>query len=431
LESRWEGHVGPVHALAFAPDGATFASAGQDNEVRIWRLSNSEQTLELPKHRATIKSLRFSPDGSFLAGTGPDNIALWSVAANEYGMGILRGDSGMGHGSAFPDASSLAFVSHVNGQPSIAIVDLRTAREKKQIELPFRPHRWSTLSATGKWFAAVNAADSQLYVVNVPSKRVVARAQPLFLVDFIMSPDERFLAGFDKSHDVGIVELTTGLIRRQLPRHEKSETCLALSSDGRLLACGGMDHSVLLWDLTGRRVNGKEPAVALSPAELQRLWEDIDSTDGATVHRAVWTLAAGSRASVPYLRDKLVVPRANAERVAKLMSDLESEVFKVRNQAEAELTKMSYDVEPHLRKKLGESISLEGRLRIQKLLSLIDNGRNGTHMIRVIEVLERCGNPEAEQLLQQLFHRDSGSRRAGEAAAALRRLNSAARDARH
>lgn len=30
------GHVGPVYAVAYAPDGATLAAGGGDGMVRIW-----------------------------------------------------------------------------------------------------------------------------------------------------------------------------------------------------------------------------------------------------------------------------------------------------------------------------------------------------------------------------------------------------------
>jgi len=34
----WRGHVGPVRALSFAPDGRRIISAGQDGAIRVFSL---------------------------------------------------------------------------------------------------------------------------------------------------------------------------------------------------------------------------------------------------------------------------------------------------------------------------------------------------------------------------------------------------------
>lgn len=40
---RCTGHLGPVHALAFAPDAGLLASAGSDRGIRLWKLSTEAQ----------------------------------------------------------------------------------------------------------------------------------------------------------------------------------------------------------------------------------------------------------------------------------------------------------------------------------------------------------------------------------------------------
>jgi hypothetical protein len=66
---------------------------------------------------------------------------------------------------------------------------------------------------------------------------------------------------------------------------------------------------------------------------------------------------------------------AQQKQVDRLLADLDSDRFAVRQQAEAELEKMGWMVEPALCKALESKPSLEMRRRIETVLAKLANER--------------------------------------------------------
>jgi WD40 repeat protein/tRNA A-37 threonylcarbamoyl transferase component Bud32 len=79
-----EDHAGEVLAVAFNPDGSRFASAGAEEDVKVWDRQSLREVFTLRGHTAPITAVVFSPDGHRLASGGADGIVrVWDAASGE------------------------------------------------------------------------------------------------------------------------------------------------------------------------------------------------------------------------------------------------------------------------------------------------------------------------------------------------------------
>ena len=89
-------------------------------------------------------------------------------------------------------------------------------------------------------------------------------------------------------------ELPSGQEIRRFEVEQNWVWSLAFSPDGRTLASGGGDSTILLWDLTGRRGDGFLQPARLTPGEVDKLWTDL-SGEAAHVKTGMTAAAAGGK----------------------------------------------------------------------------------------------------------------------------------------
>jgi hypothetical protein len=151
----------------------------------------------------------------------------------------------------------------------------------------------------------------------------------------------------------------------------------------------------------------------------------LAATDPTTGYDAVWKLAATPDEAVPFLTRELLVPLPEPARITRLIADLDSPRYAVREKANRELEAIGIMVIDGLREARKGKVSAEQAERIDALLARIDSPKPAPDRLRAsraVAVLEMIGTPTARDGLRQVAAGPAPAPRTKEAKAALERM---------
>jgi len=201
---------------------------------------------------------------------------------------------------------------------------------------------------------------------------------------------------------------------------------MAFSPDGRLLATGGLDTLVMVWDVTGRMHEGALRTAPADDKSLESAWARLGDGDAAVAHEAAWSLVSSPKQAIQFLRGRLpFMPNLDQKRIRQLIADLDSREFAVRQIATAKLENLGPAAEDALRRCLDGGLSLEMRRRVERLLAMIDGPIENPALrraLRLVEVLEQMGTTEAKEVVEELAERALVAQLREEAKTTLLRL---------
>jgi hypothetical protein len=308
----------------------------------------------------------------------------------------------------------------VGGRKGSLIEDRKTGKARP-LSVSFEQMLNATFLPDGRTIACGNHNGKvQLWDVETGKQSGVLKGLFGYVISTTVSPDQRLLlaGGWRK---MTIWEIETGIERQSFHGFEGDSLAAAFSPDGRILASGNGGQQLLVWDIPGPLSTFDPKSADVFPA----LWNDLRSTDGGVVHRAIWGLVAQPAGAVAYLKTTLkAVPKLDQNRLAKLLNDLDDDTFAEREKAMLEILKIGDTAESTLQKFLPAAKSLETQRRVERVLRQWADRAAPARMqgLRALEALEHIGTAEARELLDAMSRGAPESRFSRDASSSLERL---------
>jgi serine/threonine protein kinase/WD40 repeat protein len=257
VDQEWESPTRWNHPLArpaaFDARFERYARPDREGTIRIFQVAGHREIARLPGLGGKVTSVEsaFSADGRFLAAVyrtegGPVQFVLWELLPDGPSRKIGPVDHVWSYAFS-ADGRQLA-VRQPDG--SILLHDLRKGEQRTVWTTP--PAGLMAFRHDGQRLAFT--APEEVAILDLPTNQIVRNFYPPDEVKALAwSPDGRLLAAGGDDRNVHVWDAEAGRVQSLLEGHQRWVTAVAFSPDGELLASSALDGTTRLWDpISGR-----------------------------------------------------------------------------------------------------------------------------------------------------------------------------------
>jgi WD40 repeat protein len=275
--SPLNGHTDRVTSIALSPDGKTMVTGSYDQTINLWDATRYRIIERIAEHKKWVTATAFSPQGTLLLASASEDrtIRIYElVTLNPLGLNVVE-KTGPVAGLAFNAADKTLLVAGLQSSSiKLSTVDVVSQTITTASTLSAKASA-TAISADGKYLA-LGGLDG---VVRILLTSTRAEQQSVYTLDgqivsLAFSPDSRWLAagvcgeastGLNLCRENRIVlwDLSSGQVSGTFPKNNQNATqaeippahndyilSLAFSADGKYLASGSQDTTILLWEVS-------------------------------------------------------------------------------------------------------------------------------------------------------------------------------------
>jgi WD40 repeat protein/serine/threonine protein kinase len=271
----------PVNCGVFSPDGRLIATAGSDQMLRVLEVASGRPVTNLGGFDAVIDyhALRFSGDGRLLAAKGNHTIRVWNTETWQEVFGNTNGLSRWNDTDSVlfsPDGKKLVTrMQAPPGRKRVGFWDTQSGQLLTNLDrLDDQVGTVMAYSSNGKLLAL--ADNNEIRVLDASSLNVMTNLvhtntfgwEYSFRVMSLAFSGDLMAAGY-RLGEIRIWDTKNWAELARWRAHPSVVLGLDFSLDGKLLASGGTDCRIQIWDLTTLLTHGVSASALTSQATLQ------------------------------------------------------------------------------------------------------------------------------------------------------------------
>ena len=244
FQTEFAAHANSVKTINYSADAKTIISQGEDSNVIIWDAETGAFLSIYKSNMKEISSVDYSRDGKSLVVLGSDNtIILWNTHTGEKTQ-TINNELELYDVRFSPDGTTFACDAD-NG--TMLLFETATGTLLHQFKMPGVSNYVSDFkySPDSKTLAVYDGSDIFFWDLNSFEIHSTITDYSDVVGGAIFGPHDKILVSVDDI--VRIWDIEENKLQRKIEAQGNARA-IALSSDGKNLAIGTSDDTILLWD---------------------------------------------------------------------------------------------------------------------------------------------------------------------------------------